>query len=66
MSTVELFDAPNPAKHVVEVMVGDDNVVRVNVDGICQFRIRMELGCKVEFNDERPFGEVRSCVRRQP
>jgi len=34
-------------------MIGADNVVRVNVDGICKFRVRMEPGCRIDFNDQR-------------
>jgi hypothetical protein len=32
------------AHHELEVMIGADNVVRINVDGICQLRVKVQPG----------------------
>jgi hypothetical protein len=37
------------AKSQVEVMVGKDHVVRVNIDGVCALRIRMEKTCQFDY-----------------
>jgi len=40
------------SKHEVQIYIGADKVIRINVDGVCATRIRLE-GTKVVFEDER-------------
>jgi len=36
------------AMHQVEIVVGSDRVVRVNIDGVCALRVRMQPACVLE------------------
>lgn len=37
----------------VEVVIGADRIVRVNIDGICALRARMRDGCEYITDDRR-------------
>jgi hypothetical protein len=37
------------ASHQLEVMVGSDRIVRINIDGVCALRVRLEKGCKLDY-----------------
>ncbi len=41
------------AKQQCEVVAGLDNVVRVNVDGVCVLRVRCEKGTEVKLDDPK-------------
>jgi hypothetical protein len=39
------------AESQVEVVVGADRIVRVNIDGRCALRIRMTKGCEFQLTE---------------
>jgi hypothetical protein len=43
------------AEHELEVVVGADSIVRINVDGACVLRVRMLAGC--QFRERNDLGD---------
>lgn len=35
------------AEHQLEVMIGSDRIVRINVDGVCAMRVRCLADCEI-------------------
>jgi len=51
----ELPHGPRKAEIEVEVILGSDGVIRINVDGECTYRVRLGPGAKlVVVRDDRP------------
>lgn len=40
------------AEHQIEVMIGTDKIVRVNIDGVCAIRAKAEGNCKIEIHND--------------
>lgn len=38
------------AKEEVQIIVGEDLAIRINVDGVCIMRVNMEENCKLHIN----------------
>jgi hypothetical protein len=45
---------PNPliAARELEIVVGADRVVRINVDGLCAFRTRLDAACELVIRND--------------
>jgi hypothetical protein len=49
---------PDPLNHTatqdVELVIGSDRIIRVNIDGICALRVRLQRDVSVYISDMRP------------
>ena len=55
---IERLNSPFNASRELEIVVGTDRVVRINVDGICAFRARFENECELVIRNDlspRPY-----------
>lgn len=46
------------AIHQVEIMVGADKIVRINIDGVCALRVRASQTCAIVIQDDFSIADI--------